>query len=122
MPSMDQHWRQAQRNRMVAGVLMANGCYDWAAVVLFYLAVHLTEAMLAQKDIHLSNHGDREFYISREAMFADDYMENYQTLKQASIDVRYLCRGKNSRDVNERLQPALDALSAHVSRQLGRAF
>ena len=79
---------------------------DWAAVMLFYCAVHCAERLLSYESIHSNSHGDREFEIkSRYASLWD----NYRVLKAESEKARYMKGGlfsMNSAQVAKRLHDA----------------
>lgn len=83
---------------------------DWEITVIFYCGIHIVEAMLAEKNIHVSNHQNR-----RDAMEnidnIDDFIGEYTHLYQLSRKARYKCFLPKQRDVYD-AQVDLDAIKS----------
>lgn len=63
---------------------------DWAAVMLFYCAVHQVERLFALDSFHSCEHGDREYKIKTKYA---SLWGNYRSLKSESLKTRYLQGG-----------------------------
>lgn len=63
----------------------------WKAVVLFYMAVHLMEALFAIKGLHHQEHSSRERYIKQHH---SSIWNEYSFLKSESQKARYLALSK----------------------------
>lgn len=92
---------------------------DWAAVMLFYCAVHQVERLLALEDIHSCEHADREFVIKSRYL---SLWSNYRILKTESMKTRYLHGGAFSLSSNkvktklcdERLKLMIEDIEARI--------
>jgi hypothetical protein len=83
---------------------------DWAAVMLFYCAVHAVERLFAAEDIHHREHSEREYAIK--TRYASIW-HSYRALKSESLKTRYLQGGTfqlSPRHVREKLH------TAHLAR------
>jgi len=64
MPSQTAHLNQARANEDLARELSARETspthISWAAVVLFYTALHLVDAYLAQRGTNPATHAERD--------------------------------------------------------------
>jgi hypothetical protein len=63
---------------------------DWAAVMLFYCAVHLVERLFAIEGRHFCDHSTREFELKSRYM---SLWHPYRVLKSESLKTRYLDGG-----------------------------
>jgi len=76
---------------------------DWAAVMLFYCAVHMVERLFAFDQIHNTDHGKREFELKSRYQ---SLWPEYRVLKSESLKTRYLDGGVfvlSARNVKEKL-------------------
>jgi hypothetical protein len=93
MPSEAAHRAMALRNQAVLDHLLhkPDDCPEWLAIVAFYKALHLVEALFARnpKIRHTHNHEDRERFLTSERRYANVY-KHYHVLYIASRVARYL--------------------------------
>jgi hypothetical protein len=60
MPSEDEHIAKAEQNEALFREFIAAGTNaEWAAVILFYAALHYVDAWLARSDVHPRSHVTR---------------------------------------------------------------
>ena len=88
MPSKEQHLAQGEHNTNFYLTIDRSAYSDWAATVLFYVALQYIDAFLATKDVHPSSHDRRDNYVntvSELRAIAFDYFR----LKTASRNARY---------------------------------
>lgn len=60
---------------------------DWETVTLFYSALHMVDLVLARRNIHPDNHGDRRRNIRT---FLRPIRQEYVSLEQISRRARYI--------------------------------
>ena len=93
MPDELSHIRQAKHCQATIDHLFIRkeSFHDWIAVVAFYKALHLVEAMFAcNPEIgHGRNHEFREDWLKRERRYAHIW-NNYRPLWEAATIARYL--------------------------------
>jgi hypothetical protein len=86
---------------------------DWAATVLFYVAVHEVQAFLAARNIHPQDHGARNRTLR--ANWPKTIWPPYESLQQVSNEARYECVMPREADLNRavltlaKLRAALEA-------------
>lgn len=90
MPNSKQHSDKADRNREFADYALGGTHNDWAAVSLFYAAVHLAERLRTLQpkaaDQHSRNHDTRFTFLIRH--HAEIYTA-FKALYDASLMARY---------------------------------
>lgn len=93
MPSSKVHLAAAEHNQELVRLLLPKSEFsDWLAVVAFYTALHLVEAVLFEDGIkHGGNHRNREQILKRKKRY-DQLYKHYIPLKEASVVARYLDR------------------------------
>ncbi|MBI5408068.1 MAG: hypothetical protein HZA14_01730 [Nitrospirae bacterium] len=87
MPTVKQHIKKSQYNESFFEDVKDN-YQDWAITGLFYASLHLIEAFLALKGIHVENHVERSKYFSRIKELKPLYHE-YKSLYEYSVNARY---------------------------------
>ena len=83
---------QARHNQTLASLIKTTqpGYCDWAAIVLFYSALHLVEAYLANMGEHPEGHADRSRALEEHGILHPIWAD-YRILKDYSEDARYRC-------------------------------
>ena len=66
---------------------MRNSFPDWAAIMLFYAALHTLESAFASEGVHTVTHAQRELYIK---LRHPRVWPAYSRLKTESLKARYL--------------------------------
>jgi hypothetical protein len=94
VPTTDVHRRQAEHNLGLALELDYNRYPDWAAVVMFYCAVHWVEAVLAElspaDQEHSATHRSREARMrAHPTVFTEPVYDAFRWLKTWSVHARY---------------------------------
>lgn len=89
MPSGAEHVEKYRANRVVLVKLRADPepSLEWIAIVAFYCAVHLIEALAAEEGEHHLNHDERFRYLSKSKHAV--LHKNLKALSNASQDARY---------------------------------
>lgn len=90
MPTAAAHIAQARRNREFYDTIDKDRFPDWAAIALFYTALHCIDALLGSRNppIHPSDHGSRDNAVSSSPELSSIYDE-YRKLKNDSYAARY---------------------------------
>ena len=70
---------------------------EWVPTLIFYTAIHLTEALLAEKGIHPEGHGARSNAIGGE--WGEGAQDLFEELRDLSEQWRYSARRPTPRDV-----------------------
>jgi hypothetical protein len=91
VPSVEQHLATSAANEALALRLAEMAEYGWSITCLFYSALHLTEARLAQLGRSSANHRERELNIIREPSL-NQVRRAYTRLKAESEHARYECQ------------------------------
>jgi uncharacterized protein (UPF0332 family) len=86
------HLRHAARSKQLFEQLRnSNNHRFWAVIVAFYLALHVVDALLSDKNKHPRNHKHREKLIKDHLKNVDsNFRTNYSSLKDLATDARYL--------------------------------
>jgi hypothetical protein len=95
-----------------------NAYPDWAAIMLFYCAVHLVEQFFAFESKHFCEHSEREFEIKANyhSIWAD-----YRALKSESLKARYMDGGlfnMTAAQVQKKLAPRLDRIKTDIDGRI----
>lgn len=116
MPTVSDHIEQAGRNLKVCDLMQADGTYqEWAAVALFYSALHWIDAYLRQQhSVNVRTHTDRNRYVSR---YLARLWPSYRELQTNSRNARYECARFADSDVND-LREDHQELSEAIKKQL----
>jgi hypothetical protein len=93
MSNESEHIAIANRNQAVLDVLLRdlNTCAEWAAVVAFYKAVHILEAVFAREtpSVHMHSHHERLERLKTTRRYLPFY-PSFRPLWAASVVARYL--------------------------------
>lgn len=94
MPSEKAHLEAVRRNVKVLRYLRNQPeiCLEWIAIVAFYTAVHVVEAVFAKSDVHSSDHKTRLDRLKCDAK-CRSLFHPFRQLKVASEIARYLGTG-----------------------------
>jgi len=89
MPDKGRHHQRAGENEQFSRDLLVRSSHlDWAVVSLFYAALHLIDAYLANQGLHPASHAQR-----RKAVLGDPAISGaalpYHELRQRCDDARY---------------------------------
>lgn len=115
MANEQAHRLKADQNRDFLRTI-GDGYADWLAVVAFYRAVHLVEAVFARDSIHSTDHNGRNNLLKRsyKPLWAE-----FKPLFDSSRLARYSEKCISSREARENLLGKhLPALEAHVEALL----
>lgn len=115
MPSKKDHLGKAQHDEQFVSSLNLSTTpfVDWAVTGLFYAALHYVEAYMATQNRHSPDHRARDSAIHRDSGISSIY-DDYNELKNFSINARYYMIKFTEADVTQTLQPRLDAIKAHI--------
>jgi hypothetical protein len=91
--------------------------YDWAVTVLFYAALHLTQAYLQRSEISAENHRQRDQEI-RSSEELRPILDPYRALKAHSENARYRCRAFSREEFDSILNGVFDTVVAHLNSLL----
>jgi hypothetical protein len=86
MPTRRQH-RAAAARHLLAYRFNVQRFPGWSATMLFYAALHISEAVFEQEGQHCTNHGDRARYIKERHK---PLWSSYHRLQNESEKARYL--------------------------------
>ncbi len=92
MPSIEEHLAHSKRTKLTLEYLCSRReeHYEWIAVVAFYRALHLSEAVLLRFSVaHDRSHVGRETAIKKTRSMSHIW-KNYRPLWEASCISRYL--------------------------------
>lgn len=93
MPKDYEHREKYEHNRKFANdcqVFSIGDEYDdWYITVMFYCAVHLTEAVLAKTGMHCDHSAREEAIRQNTKVFQPDFLPTYKELYSLSIKARY---------------------------------
>lgn len=117
MPTRDEHVSQARHNARFYATIDQGQFKDWAVTVLFYVALHYVDALLAQiANIHPPIHGVRDNWMSKVAELKPIY-SHYRALKTASHNSRYI---PPTSFTNTYVQQLENTHLAKIKSQIGR--
>lgn len=121
MPSQREHRAAAARHLRAYRTLIERHP-DWAAVALFYAALHRMEEAFAAVGVHNTTHSNREYFIKTSPLHMGIWPA-YHRLENESMKARYLQGGPfalNSKSVrNELCRLKYAEVCQHVRRVLG---
>ena len=122
MADRDRHICQARRNVRLLSTFSVTGTEyaDWGITVAFYTALHLLEAYLAGRKVHLHDHSTRNSAVAREARLRA-VGRHYMTLYWESRHARYNCRVFRPADLARLLNSDYNPLQRHLCKLLGIA-
>lgn len=109
MPEVLEHQR-AFDNHLKASGFCVESHPDWAAVMLFYCAVHAVERLFASQGEHFEEHSTREYELKSRYM---TLWGPYRALKSESLKTRYLEGGVFSMSPRK---VRADLLDKHLKR------
>lgn len=110
MATPDEHRQQAEHNREFLKTIDKSLFPDWAATVIFYIALHEVQMMLQSKGYDLQNHRDRNRRL-RESF--RDVWRQYSRLYNFSRLSRYRCMDTKAHQIPP-LEERLVKLEAEV--------
>ena len=112
MPERPLHETAAQTTARLASYLdtsQADG-REWVPTLIFYAAIHLTEALLAEKSILPEGHGARATAVGDE--WGEGAEDLFEELRDLSEQWRYSARPPAADDVRAAKEWALQLISA----------
>ena len=113
MPNSTDHLRYAEEHESFSNYLITQNKYlGWAITGVFYAAIHYIEAFLATVNIHSSQHRTRDSIIAKNENLREVF-QDFQELKNYSIQARYYGSQFTSEIVHERLEN-LKSLKNHI--------
>lgn len=115
MPKKDDHLTKAEHDEQFVSSfdLQTSPFVDWAITGLFYAALHYVEAFFATKGRHSADHRARDSSIRRDLDLKAIY-DDYNELKNFSINARYYMMRFTTADLTGILQPRFQKLKAHI--------
>ncbi len=120
MPTSKEHLSRALRNLEFAKSfnLDATPYLDWVVTAYFYSALHLVDAILADKDnFHPDNHEIRKDAV-RTRWYLRPIALQYRELKDRSEDARYRLLTFTKIKIEKTVIPAHQTLLLHITQQL----
>jgi hypothetical protein len=114
LPSKDEHIKKAARNEGFAQVLAKGTYYDWAAVALFYAALHYVDSVLAVSGEHPRSHERRHELIPNNPTLKRVYSE-YRALETLSHNARYYAMPIEPQHVHD-AQNDYDTIKAFIRK------
>ena len=113
MPSEDEHFTAARRAKDIALLLLEQPEPSWAAVLVFYSALHNVNAYLARHGRHPQSHQERNGLVGLLTDLKAIY-GSYRKLESRSMWARYDLRPMTSFDVEQLLTQDLAAIEEHI--------
>lgn len=99
MPTLKQHQSKAIYNEKFFEDVKFN-YPDWAITGIFYATIHLIEAFLATKNIHVEDHKERAKYIGL-LKELKPLFQYYRALYDYSVNARYKMYSFTVEGINE---------------------
>jgi hypothetical protein len=111
VPERALHEAAAQSTSRLAAYLDASHAegHEWVPTLIFYAAIHLTEALLAEKAVHPEGHGARVNAVGDE--WGDGASDLFEELRDLSEQWRYSARPPTPDDVRAAKDWALQLIS-----------
>jgi hypothetical protein len=115
VPSRDDHKAKAEHDKQFVDSLeLSTTPYlDWAITALFYAALHFVEAYFATMKRHSPDHRTRDSAIQRDSRIKSLY-NDYNELKNYSINARYYMVSFAASDVRRNLLPRLENIRSRI--------
>jgi len=126
MPTAQHHLKKVQEDLATAKLLMDAGQQHrcWCATTLFYVALHIVEAMLdldsTSAASHFTSHSNRNALL-RTTRSYEKVWRNYKELHQISLVARYLDNGYVDFDVYLSEADLKSRVIGHYLAQVGKA-
>ena len=119
MPLKSDHLNKARHDETFVSSLDIDSTsfIDWAITAMFYAALHYVEAYFATQGKHSPDHRIRDSSIRRDLNIRKIF-NDYNELKNFSINARYYMYPFKPSDVTANLQPRLESLKTHVKHLL----
>jgi uncharacterized protein (UPF0332 family) len=120
VPSTNEHLERSRRNVRFAESfdLETTPYLDWVVTAYFYAALHLVDALLAQKNnLHPATHQMRSEKV-RTLDYLKGIKTEYRDLKEHSENARYNLHLFTSQTVNGEVIPLYRAIEKHILGQL----
>jgi hypothetical protein len=110
----ENHKNQAIRNEDFHNLAKGNSYFDWAAVGLFYAALHYVDSyFLFKYNRRHNNHKSRNGEISYEKNLKQIF-SNYMLLYDMSRNVRYELFKPNKNDVEQLFKKDFTQIKGHI--------
>ncbi len=115
MPKVHDHVTKAKHDEaFVLSLELSTTPYlDWAITALFYAALHYVEAYFATMKRHSPDHRTRDSAVHRDFKIKGIY-NDYNELKNYSINARYYMVPFSESDVRKNLLPRLASIKARI--------
>lgn len=117
MPNKQQHIDRVNYNlnQLAAISTFSDDSYDWQAILAFYVSVHLVEADLAEHQLVVVDHKERNLAISniggnKNVKLSEDLFSDYMRLLKSSHKARYLAHIEPHVDASKSYMPAKTVL------------
>src|ERR1700679_85902 len=122
MPREDKHQTKAERNEQFAASLdVTDPVHDsWAAVAVFYSALHYVESYFARVGVTCSKHDERDQEIKRDPKIRNAY-SNYKFLFTLSITARYKLEGLPPSGAYSQAKSHLASVKTQINHALGNS-
>lgn len=119
MPTVKQHYSKALYNEKFFEDIK-HEYQDWAITGIFYSAIHLVEAFLAIKDIHVEDHKERARHLSliKELKPLFGY---YRALYDYSVNARYKLHNFTVDSISDSYKQFFLPIKEEITRQLKKA-
>lgn len=120
MPSKDAHMSKARSNDSLSAMLGSKfSSSDWGVTTLFYSALHLVDAYLAQGRFgqHPKDHGERHVAIAA-SDFLSQIHSQYRELESRSREARYNCFPFDPGFYNNLRQTKFEPLKTHLATRV----
>lgn len=115
MATEDAHLEKAQTNQAFLETI-PDEFSDWLAIVAFYKAVHLVEAVFARQGVPSHNHAQRNRRLKRRY---PEIWKNFRPLYNASTLLRYTDRRMDAKQIRKELiENRLKTVEVLVHREL----
>jgi hypothetical protein len=119
LPTLKEHYKKSGYNEKFFDDVK-HEYPDWAITGLFYAALHLMEAFLAVKDIHVEDHKERVNYIGRLSELKPLY-QYYRALYDYSVNARYKMHSFTPESINKSYEDFFIPIKDSITKQLKKA-
>lgn len=116
MPTIRQHYNKALYNEKFFDY-SKHDYPDWAITGIFYSAVHLIEAFLASKGIHVEDHKERARHI---ALLKElkPLFQYYRALYDYSVNARYKLYSFSVESISDSYERFFLPIKNEITKQL----